>query len=294
MSHRSAAFVLTTLIGCASAGASRADDVTELATLKGNGAPVNWIALSADGTRLAVARANVKGKIAHPVRIPAEFEIWDVDSGTKICSGKNAKADFTFVMFSANGKTLVTVDEGFNNAGGNVAVRGGLRTRGKSGYQAWDSTTGREIGSAIVPAGHGEFTTAALSPDGKYLATVYNEQFSSEKSHPSGRFVVREVTVWDLHAHKSRWKVKGSSHTGRVIWSDSLAFSPDGSRLAFFLAGSGGPSSEAASAPAGRPPGAIDSLAIADAGGARQGDAHSGRARQAQSQIRINRVDLQR
>lgn len=50
------------------------------------------------------------------------------------------------------------------------------------------------------------------------------------------------------------WKLPGAAHKGPVIWADSLAFSPDSTRLAFFLSGSGGPSSEKTNPTPGGPP----------------------------------------
>ena len=254
--------LLTTLMVCTSPGTSSADDIKELVTLKGKGAPVKWIALSADGSRLAVAENTwMPDKQGRMVRVPTEAVVWDVASGSQLCTCKNPKARFEYVLFSADAKTLVTVDGGMGYATGAVKVHEGLRTSSRNGYQAWDSTTGRQIGSPIAPAPLGQFTAAAVSPDGKYLATVFNEQVTGA-SVPLQPFKVRQVTVWDLQEHRVKWMLPGSSHQGRVIWSDSLAFSPDGKRLAVYMTGSGGPSSEAASAPPDRRNSTVKSLMI--------------------------------
>jgi hypothetical protein len=203
-----------------------------------NDREIQWIALSPDGTRLAAAvlhgELNESKKSKQNV---SEVMVWDLNTSAKVSSPKNTRVRFSYLLFSADGKTLIAVDEGEGFAGHH-----GLHTR--KGYEAWDATTGRAIGSRIAPAGLGEFTTAAVSPDGKYLATVFNARFTKDVV-PSGSYLVRELAVWDLQAHQVKWKLPGATHTGKVTWEDALAFSPDGGRLAFAIRGGrNGPSSE--------------------------------------------------
>jgi WD40 repeat protein len=277
MKNRIVGIVLTVLMACALTRASRAEGVKDLATIEGPGVWANWIALSADGTRLAVVRHNftIPGN-GRQERVPTEFEIWDVDRGTKVCSGTTPtrEAHFTHVMFSANGKTLVTVDQGFGNQESEGLGGSRVRARGRGGYQAWDTETGREIGSAIMPKAGNEFTGTAVSPDGKYLATVQNGHSLDENANPTRDLVVREVTVWDLNAHKPRWQLKGvkpsrQSPTGDYFARmrppasvNFLAFSPDGGRLALYHSSSENPSSEKATAPVGHRPGSINPLRL--------------------------------
>jgi WD40 repeat protein len=241
MRVRTTVGVLVVVGACLLPERSVADGLKEVASFKLNDRHVQGLALSADGTRLAAAvlQEATKGK-ARKTNV-SETVIWDLNTSAPLRSPENSGARLTYLFFSANGQTVITVDDGFNNQGGSVWVSGGLRTR--LGYQAWDATTGREIGSRIAPARTGEFTTAAVSPDGRYLATVFNSEITIDRSlaHP---FLVREVAVWDLQAHQVRWKLPGVTTSGRVTWSDLLAFSPDGKKLAFAINGSGGPTSE--------------------------------------------------
>ena len=209
-----------------------------------NDREIRWIALSPDGTRLAAAvvhgELNESKNIKHMVMV-SELIVWDLNTSARVSSPKNPGVRFSHVLFSANGNTLITVDDGSEGVE-EFSLDNALRTR--KGYEAWDATTGRAIGSRIAPAGLGEFTTAAVSPGGKYLATVFNARFTKDVV-PSGTYLVRELTVWDLQAHQVKWKLPGATHAGRVSWSDALAFSPDGQRLAFAIESSGaGPSSE--------------------------------------------------
>lgn len=269
---RSVGFLAALLTGISAA--SSAEEVKEVAAFQGKGTQLNWIALSADGSKLAAALSNWRiEKDEKVVTIPGEVHIWDVAAGTRLASIKNPKAEFNYVIFSGDGKTLLTVDHGFPDNGygrplSPVKVMVNLRAGRNSAYQAWEVATGKAIGPPISPQGYGEFTTAALSPDGKYLATIYNEGIRSENLSPIKPFLVRELTVWDVRSHKASWKLGGVAHKGRVTWADSLAFSPDGGRLALYMSGSGGPTSERATDRPDRPQDSFKSLKMLSLEGA--------------------------
>ena len=204
-------------------------DAPEIASFKGKGTPLNWVALSADGSRVATARVNwTVGKNGKTVIVPAEVAIWDVNGGTQVSTFKGPGADFTYVEFSADGGSLLTVNNGIEiSMGSGIKLSAALVARSsRAAYHVWGVETGKMIGSPVLPPPGGEYTTVALSPDGKYLATVNN---------------AREVTVWDVARKKPSWRLPASTHMNRV--TDSLAFSPDGKRLAVYMSGSGGPSS---------------------------------------------------
>lgn len=228
---------------------SLAAEINELAVLKGTGTPVNCLALSADGSRLAVAVSGWKiDKNNKIVTIPGETIVWDVDAKHQICDFKNPTADFTYLWLSADGKTAVTADHGETNLGYNEQFP--IMVAGKRGYQQWDATTGKTMGSLIAPQRLSQFTAAAVSPDGRYLAAIWNEQEISP-TPPLKPYIAGEIRVWDLHERKVKWTLPGSSHTGKLVWVDALAFAPDGGRLAVYRS-FGGPSSEAALAPPDR------------------------------------------
>jgi hypothetical protein len=241
MNVRQALGLLATLATCCLPARSAAGDLEAIASWKLNDRHVQWVALSPDGTRLAAAVWYVDARPKTKELLSAVV-IWDLTTAKQL-SPEDPGPPFTrysFLFFSANGKTLVAVDDGDNGNGGDAHIDGGLRTG--RGYQTWDATTGREIGSRIAPPPSGLCTAAAVSPDGKYLAVVSNAE--PNRSIPPRPFPVREVAVWDIQDHKVKWKLPGVGHTGKVLWSDSLAFSPDGKKLALGIHGAGGPSSE--------------------------------------------------
>ncbi|MBO0701026.1 MAG: hypothetical protein J2P46_21705, partial [Zavarzinella sp.] len=221
-------------------GGKGAEGVREIAVLWGDGKPVDALDFSPDGSRIAVARKSGKaGADRKADTASGEAVVWDVAGEKPVCTCTNPKAVFTSAWFSADGKTLVTVANGALHQDGGIKLPAGNGIHRDGAYQAWDVQTGREIGAPIVPAGIGMFGTAAVSPDGKYLATVYYEQVTGEKNQPIKPIKVHEVLVWDLAEHKVKWKLPGVPHTGRVSWGDGLAFSPDGARLALYMSGGG-------------------------------------------------------
>jgi hypothetical protein len=186
MKVRATLGVLATLAVCFLAEKAAADDLKKVASFKLDDRQVQWVALSPDGTRLAASVVKVTNEKNKKTAV-SQAVIWDLTTSAELSSREiPGTVAMSYLFFSANGKTLITVDDGFNTEGGNNWVRGGLQTR--NGYQAWDATTGREIGSRIAPARLAEFTTAAVSPDGKYLATVFNSQVTIDRSPSRSSF----------------------------------------------------------------------------------------------------------
>jgi hypothetical protein len=65
----------------------RADSVPLVAVLRTNGEPVQWMAFSADGSRLATSLSSwTIGKRQKVKTIPGEIIVWDISDKTKICS----------------------------------------------------------------------------------------------------------------------------------------------------------------------------------------------------------------
>lgn len=210
------------------------ETVPLIATLRTNGEPVQVLAFDSDGHRLAAGFSNAVLEGNRFRNVPTEAVVWEVDAKKELCriKGDKEKSLFNHLWLSSSGDVLVTVKNGIGIVDGNVKVRVNTGIRSGGQYQAWDIATGKLLGKPIAPAGTGEFVTAALSQDGKWLATVYHEMVTGEKAQPIKPFKVNQIDIWDIQGHKVIWKHPGTVHTGKVTWHDSLAFAPDSHRLA--------------------------------------------------------------
>jgi eukaryotic-like serine/threonine-protein kinase len=208
-----------------------ADAAQEFLTFRngeGSGTAEHFVALSADGKRLASflkfstqadlphqrdavkvwdvptgkeVRALRGGGVSLALRpdgrrlvlTPGFPALWDVDTGRPgIQLQKRSRA--RYVTFSADGERLAA-----RNEDGSV--------------QVWEARTGREVFS--LPANPYAGQSVALSPDGTRLATG---QVSKTE----------QVRVWDVQTGRQLHALR----TGRVANGPVLAFSADGRRLA--------------------------------------------------------------
>jgi serine/threonine protein kinase len=190
------------------------------ATLNGNAGPVWSLALSPDGTSVAmgiddgtvkiwdVPAARVKSTInahkgpAWSVALSgdgalmatgsddAAVKLWGPDNGQEVKSLAHAAASVRSVAFGPGGR-LVT-----GSRNGNVRI--------------WDTASGKEVAKT---QGHTHMVvTVAFSPDGKSVASA-----SGDKT----------VKIWDAHTGQEQVTLTG--HTGGVY---AVAFSPDGTKVA--------------------------------------------------------------
>lgn len=161
------------------------------------------VAFSPDGTRLAA--------IGHTGRSYSEphsetLTIWDVSERCLQAEGARDQKNIRHVLFSADGKTLVTVDVGESFAAGKtppsipaVAVRRDAHTLSEIS----------RITIATTP-----LWSAALSPDGTRLVTGSGDVAAQ---------VPGAVTVWDLNSGR---RLAAAEVKSEVV--TAVAYAPDG------------------------------------------------------------------
>jgi WD40 repeat protein len=176
----------------------------ELLTCKGHTDQVGSVAFSPDGKRLASGTAQ-----------GGEIKVWDAQTGQELFSLKNS-GERSLVAFSPDGKRLACVAEGDIQQG--TIVPGEVRI--------WDAQSGQELLTWKVNHAAGTSASLAFSPDGKRLAT------SSQPPNVVGPMGSGEVKVWDVQTGRELLTLQG--HPAQI---SSVAFSPDGKRLASAASG---------------------------------------------------------
>ena len=190
-------------------------------TLRGHSGPVNAVAFSPDGKRLATASGDQTAKV------------WDAESGKELRTLRGHSSGVDGVAFSPDGKRLATVSY-------------------DQTAKVWDAESGQEL---LTLRGHSKpVSGVAFSPDGKRLATaslddtakVWEAESGKElltlRGHSSGVDGVafspdgkrlataswdRTTKVWDAESGKELLTLRGHS-----AFVDGVAFSLDGKRLA--------------------------------------------------------------
>jgi WD40 repeat protein len=153
------------------------------------------VSFSADGSRIAVGLQNFNAKL--------QVTVWDADGFKKLHSLEVLHDQLAYVALSADGKLLATWGQHRNRGG--PADQDIPRT-----VQLWDTATGKEL-KKVVAEGAGFLTAAALSKDGKQLATL------------EGGAV---LGIWDVESGKVVHRLAARRGTAQV------RYSPDGKLLA--------------------------------------------------------------
>ena len=132
--------------------------------------------------------------------VPDSIRLWDPVRGEEIIGLRGHESHVTSLAFSPDGRTLVS-------GGDDRTVR------------LWEVATGKEI--AALKGHEQEVATVAFSPDGRIVA--------SGGVHPvyGGGTHENEIRLWDAATGEEVQHFRG--HNSGVT---SLAFSPDGTRLA--------------------------------------------------------------
>ena len=155
------------------------------------------VAFSPDGKRLAgIARG--------PTPKEEAVKVWEAQTGQELLSLKGHAGWVSRVAFSPDGKRLAS-------ASGDKTVK------------VWDAQTGREL---LTFKGHtATVVSVAFSPDSKRLASSSSLPGNLSSSGDPGE--PGEVKVWDAQTGQELLTLKGHRR-----FVESVAFSPDGKRLA--------------------------------------------------------------
>ena len=129
------------------------------------------------------------------------MKVWDAQTGQVLLNLKGHTEQVRGVAFSADGNRLASASD-------------------DNTVKVWDAQTGQELFSFRI----GPSSGVAFSPDGKRLATASGRW----QGRPTGwDGVPGDVKVWDTQTGQELLSLKGFAGP-----YPSLAFSPDGKRLA--------------------------------------------------------------
>jgi biopolymer transport protein ExbD len=178
----------------------------EIARFTGHTGFVECVAFSPDGNRLAAGSSNWVRKERGDVTV----RVWDVETGREIWKADLPRtSDNTGmvydVMFTPGGEQLVTVHHG-----------------PQDGISLFDAATG-EL-QRRFSGSHSSIQCAALSPDGKMLATGHEAVAVRLQVWNDPQNAV--IRLWELKTGREIGRLVG--HTGGI---QSLDFSFDGQRL---------------------------------------------------------------
>lgn len=198
-----------------------------LATLRSSGASLWSVAVSRDGTQLAT------------IGLDGRATVWDLTTNKVLLTLPTNVTENLFgtgALFSADGKGLLTIS-------------------GKHSATLWDLVTGAAL---VTLHGHTALVTSvAISPDGKTLATASDDktiklwdaatgaEIATLTGHEGGALVLAFSSnnqrlfagsdetgialAWEITTGQELFRFSGQ---GAIIGVDSIAASPDGTRLA--------------------------------------------------------------
>ena len=182
-------------------------EVTPLSTQAKPSTSFDEIAFSTNGELLAIVN---KERALHPTR-PTVIEIWNLQSKQLI--QKFTKDRFLIYQMS------------FSPDGHYLAVAG-------NAISLWDIKTGKCVKTLMTDTTpsdnilefHTEYRTLDYSPDGRHLAAVLENQYSSAKGNGSQ---TQGIEIWDVEQEKVVKTLDGGPYM-----LDQLKYSPDGQFIA--------------------------------------------------------------
>lgn len=187
-------------------------------------APLNAVAYSPDGTRIATGGTDGKARV------------WDAETGRELVTLAGHTAGIASVAFSSNGDRVVT--------GGHDDTT-----------RVWDVSVGGSRDWLTVPGAVDNFTGVSFSPDGRRFAapaepsgvTIWDTRTGDEVTTLSGYEPTLATVAWSADANRLAagsdatltppvWNVNTGellfTLTGHEEVTRVVAFSPDGARIA--------------------------------------------------------------
>ena len=167
---------------------------------------VECLAVSPDGKRIASGSSNWVRKERGDLTV----RVWDAETGEELWRADPPPTDNGFgsvrqILFTADGSRVLS-----------------MHVAGEDGISLWDAATGELL--RRFSGQHSSIKSAALSPDGRTLATGHDAVWVKELRWDDPQNAV--VRLWDLESGEELRRLVG--HAGGV---QSVAFSADGARL---------------------------------------------------------------
>ena len=167
---------------------------------------VECLAVSPDGKRIASGSSNWFRKERGDLTV----RVWDAETGKELWRADPPPTDNGFgsvrqILFTADGSRVLS-----------------MHVAGEDGISVWDAATGELL--RRFSGQHSSIKSAALSPDGRTLATGHDAVWVKELRWDDPQNAV--VLLWDLESGEELRRLVG--HAGGV---QSVEFSADGERL---------------------------------------------------------------